>query len=513
MTEIHSSPADEYISFPPPFDRESDALRIPGFLSPRIKPLNGIWLTNEQCGTDDSSFFSPDFQAENWTGIPVPFQAERSVRTLCLLREFELDVSWLKRKNGIVLLRFEDAGHSLSVWINGTRLPRDGKKEAPAAGFDISALVHKGVNRIAVRLRRTGKDVSEPLGLRRVLLILQPSPGLLWPEIRLDGEVFAARFTVCNDSEEDRLLTLNVKLLGDGRLLLHRFAFRKLFVKAKSRTEFALRRRMPAPDRMPGSVSAALLSLVDTGHLLDCRLLPAGEAPWPTPLPFPEHAPDIPIHGPHRDPVSLEDDGEHLWLSATSGLLACFGRDSGTVESLDLDGISLLDRGPLPPGRIKWSDITLDRKRGQAELETRGPGLRICWGFHPSGRIRVTADREKENGELILRLPPHLERLVFARTEKPVPLPEAESGLPLPAARVFIFTGALKAGIALLLRAPVQAVWRKHRHDAAHCCGCGEHSAHGGSELLLKAPGASLDLLILPFAANSIRFDDLFTQD
>lgn len=407
-----------------PFDREADALRMPALLAPRLKSLNGIWMMSGRRAKPGESFFAQDFEAHDWQGFPVPGVAGEDVRILRLLREFELDSSWLKRENGSVFLRIDGISPNTSIWINAVPVGRGEDRKNDFAGFDITGAVQPGVNRIAVLLRRTGKG---PLGiLRGIHLILQPVTGS--PEVQADS------------------------------------------------------RSIPLP-------------------LLD----PADDAD------------DFPVRGPRRDPVSLEDDGEDLWISATNGLLSCFGRETGTVESLDLDGVSLMDRGPLPAGPVSWSDITLARKNGHAELESLASGVRIGWRFLRSGRIRFTAELSPKKGKdgLVMHLPPHLDRLYWNGADRPCALSQA--GIRLTDVRGLVLSSDLGAGLAILFRESADVTWQKHCHSEKchhHDCGCS--ADHGGSELILKTHCTDalfrFDFRILPFAAGSLNFHALFPR-
>lgn len=514
-----------------PFDSESDALRVPALLAPRMKSLNGIWILCKRTRARET-FYDPDFDPGDGMGIPVPCTAEPGVKELRLLREFEMDSSWLQEKNGSVCLCFDDAGPELSVWINGSLQGCFREKTAPQIKeFDISHAVRPGVNRIALLMKRTHGDLPPAItgGIR---LILRPDPGLLTSDIRWDEKTLTALVTVRNASKRDRFLALNVKLLDrEGRPAVRPVPFRNLFVKAGGKEEFQLRKRFRNPPLKPGGqVGSALLTLTEGRTVLECRRVPLDETVQPLPLPLfsgPLANDEIPfpVRGPRRDPVSLEDDGENLWLSATNGLIACFGRTSGTVDSLELDGISLLDRGPLPLGtEMIPEDITLARKNGHAEIETIAPGIRFRWRFLRSGMIRFTAELSPKKGKdgLTLLIPPHLDRLFRDNAKQMVSLSRhKDEPLPLGPARGLVLTGDLKAGFALLFLSPAETDWRRHRHGKEcghHHCSCGgEHADHGGSELLLKTKRAGsafrFDFLLLPFASHSLRFDNLFTRN
>ena len=227
--------------FYPPFDRENDALRFPALLSPRMKSLNGIWMMDTRRAKPGESFFTPDFEAHNWQGVPIPCSATPDVHMLRLLREFELDSSWLKKENGTILLRFEGAGPALSVWINGVFIGCV-KTKNDFAEFDITGRVQNGINRIAVLLRRTGKDESAFLKIDQgVHLILQPRIGFQTADVRLDSRKITLGLTVRNSSERDQMLDLSVKLLDRNNVVRPgRMIFRGLAVKAQSGTAFSL---------------------------------------------------------------------------------------------------------------------------------------------------------------------------------------------------------------------------------------------------------------------------------
>ena len=510
---------------PPPFDREGDVLRMPALLAPRMKSLNGIWMMSGRKAKPGETFFAQDFEAHDWQGFPVPGEAGEDTRILRLLREFELDDSWLKRENGSVFLRLDGISPDTSVWINASFIGR-GSRENDFAEYDISEAVRPGVNRIALLLRRSDKGRTASLGiLRGIQLILQPRIGFRTAEVRLDSRKLSLGFTVRNDSERDRLLNMCVKLLDrNNEVRPGRMIFRGLAVKAQSQTVFNLKRplRRSLSEAEKQSLSAVLLTLaapsessVDSRRIALCG---SGES---VPLPFvdpADEAEDFPVRGPRRDPVSLEDDGEDLWISATNGLLACFGREAGTVESLDLDGVSLMDRGPLPAGSVSWTDITLARRNGQAELESLAPGVRLRWCFLRSGRIRFTAELSSKKGKegLVVHLPPHLNRLFHNGAEKPCSLPCNKAGIRLADVRGLVLSGDLKAGLAILFRESADVVWRKHRHtEECHHDGCGGPD-HGGSELILKTHCSDsrfrLDFRILPFAAGSLNFHEIFPR-
>ena len=515
-----------------PFDRESDARRVPALLAPRMKSLNGIWLMCPQRTRARKAFFDPDFDPAGDIGIPVPCTAAAEVRSLRLVREFELDSSWLHKRNGSIFLCFEDAGPQLSFWINGSFQGRfHSKKIQPTREFDITDAVRPGVNRIALQLDRTSGSGLPPGITGAVRLLLRPEPGLLTAGIRWDGQILSGTVTIRNSSDRDRTLTLDVKLQDEaGRPLARSASFRNLFVKAGSKADFQLRKRFREPFLKSGeSAGSVLLSLKCGRAVLECRRVAFDEEKQTLPLPVFSGVPDgngtnpFPIRGPRRDPVSLEDDGENLWLSATNGLLACFGRTSGTVDSLELDGISLLDRGPLPGWAMNPEDMTLAKENGDAEVETLAGELRLRWRFFRSGMIRFTAELSPENGRssLTMHLPPHLDRLFRDDAEEMVTLScSKEKPLCLTSARGLVFTGDLKAGLALLFLTPAEIFWRKHQHEKGcchHSCSCeGEGSDHGGTEILLKAKRSGaisrLDFLILPFAPNSLRFENLFTR-
>lgn len=517
-----------------PFDRESDALRIPALLAPRMKSLNGIWLMCPQRARDRKAFYAPDFEPDGDRGIPVPCTAAPEVRSLRLIREFELDSSWLQKKNGAVFLRFDGAGPKLSFWVNGALQGRFLTGSEPTTEeYDISDAVRPGVNRIAIRLEHGPGDRTMPTGITGgVRLILRPTPGLLSSDIRWDGTTLYAAVTIRNLPDRDRTLALNVKLLDEAGCLLARpVSFRDLFVRAGGKADFRLRKQYRfSPLKPGGRVASALVSLMDNRSVLECRRISFDDQREILPLPLFSGLPKIgglpfPVRGPRRDPVSLEDDGEALWISATNGLLACFGRTSGTVDALELDGISLLDRGPLPAGDVIPEDITLARENGDAEIETLAAGIRIRWRFLRSGMIRFTAELSAKKGKdgLTMRIPPHLDRIfrdgsgeMFSLTSR-----EEKELSPGPV-RGLVLTGDLKAGLALLFLTPAETFWRRHRlrHGEGcrhHGCSCGgEGSEHGNSELLLKTKRAGsvfrFDFLLLPFAAHSLRFDNLFTR-
>ncbi|MBO4490207.1 MAG: hypothetical protein J5944_02475 [Lentisphaeria bacterium] len=510
---------------PPPFDREGDALRMPALLAPRMKSLNGIWVMNGRKAKPGESFFAQDFEAHDWQGFPVPGVAEENIRILRLLREFELDASWLNRKNGSVFLRLDGISTDVSVWINAAFIGRC-TGENDFAEYDITGAVRPGVNRIALLLRRTDKGRTSPLGiLRGIQLILQPRIGFRTAGVRLDSRKLSLGFAVRNDSERDRLLNLSVKLLDrNNEVRPGRMIFRGLAVKAQSETVFNLTRplRRSLSETGKQNLSAVLLTLAAPSEPSgDSRRITLGDTEKSVPLPLvdpADDADDFPVRGPRRDPVSLEDDGEDLWISATNGLLACFGREAGTVESLDLDGVSLMDRGPLPAEPASWTDITLGRKNGQAELESLASGIRLRWCFLRSGRIRFTAELSSKKGKdgLIMYLPPHLNRLFHNGAGKPCPLPRDKVGLRLAGVRGIVLSGDLKAGLAILFRESADVIWRKHRHtEECHhdrCCG----PDHGGSELVLKTHCSDsrfrLDFRILPFAAGFLNIHEIFPR-
>ena len=515
-----------------PFDRQSDALRIPSLLAPRLKSLNGIWLMCRPRTRMRKDFFEPDFEPDNDMGIPVPCTAAPGIRSLRLLREFELDASWFRRENGSVFLCFDGAGPDLSFWINGAFQGRFRTKTPTTKEFDISQAVRPGVNRIALLLRRTaGNRATSPGITGGVRLILRPDPGLLTSDIQWDGQTLSAAVTIRNRSDRDRSLTLNVKLPDrEGRPFPRSVSFRNLFVKAGCRADFQLRKQFRDPPfKLGGNAGSLLLSLTENRSVLECRRVALSEKSQKLPLPVfsgpPENASvPFPVRGPRRDPVSLEDDGENLWLSATSGLMACFGRASGTVDSLELDGISLLDRGPLPIRPCIPEDITLAKGNGDAEVETIASNFRIRWLFLRSGVIRFTAELRSKNGAdgLIMHIPPHLDRLFRDNAGGMVSLSRGkEKDLRIGTVQGLVLTGDLKAGLAVLFFTPAEIWWRRHRHGEGCChhgCTCGgEGSNHGGSELLLKTQSADsifrFDFLLLPFAANSLRFDNLFSRD
>ena len=519
-----------------PFDRECDALRIPSLMAPRVKSLNGIWILCPQRTRARKAFYDPDFDPGDGMGIPVPCTVEPEVRELRLIREFELDASWLQQKNGSVFLRFDGAGPELSFWINGMFQGRFKTAPAPQTKeFDISQAVRPGVNRIAILLTRDpGDRTSHPGITGGIRLILRPNPGLLAANVRWDGTALSAAVAIRNASDRDRTLALNMKLLDrEGRPSGRSVSFRNLFVKAGGQEDLRLRKQLRnspfPPSEQAGSV---LLTLTEGRAVLECRRASLDEPEQTLPLPLFSGPPandelPFPVRGPRRDPVSLEDDGEDLWLSATNGLIACFGRTSGTVGSLELDGISLLDRGPLPDGAAMVpEDITLSRKNGNAEIETVTPGLRLCWKFLRSGMIRFTAELSPKKGKdgLIMQIPPHLDRLFQDNAKQMVSLSRRkDDGFALGPARGLVLTGDLKAGLALLFLAHAEVLLRRHRHGERcghhHHCDCGreglEHEE--GSELLLKAKRAGtvfrFDFLLLPFASNSLRFDNLFSRN
>ena len=515
-----------------PFDRESDALRVPSLMAPRVKALNGIWILCPQRTRARKTFYDPDFDPGDGMGIPVPCTAAPEVRELRLIREFELDASWLRQKNGSVFLCFDGAGSGLSFWINGAFQGRfKTESAAQAREFDITQALRPGVNRIALQLSRATGDL--PLAITGgVRLILRPSTGLLTADIRWDGTTLSAAVTIRNRSDRDRVLALNVKPLDrEGRPAARSVSFRDLFVKAGSKADLQLRKQFRNSPFKPGDrTGSVLLTLSEGRAVLECRRISPEEPERTLPLPLfsgplSNRAIPFPVRGPRRDPVSMEDDGENLWLSATNGLIACFGRTGGTVDSIELDGISLLDRGPLPGGAAMIpEDITLSRENGNAEIETIAPGIRLCWRFLRSGMIRFSAELRSKKGKdgLVMQIPPHLDRLFRDNAEDMFSLSRRKDEiLPLGPARGLVLTGDLRAGLALLFLTPAETFLRRHRHGERcghHHCACGEEGhGHGGSELLLKTkPAGSVfrfDFLLLPFASNSLRFDNLFSRN
>lgn len=157
---------------------------------PYLEPATGEWHYPERCimlsgmwkfhwspnpGERPAEFFRMDYDVSSWLELPVPgnwqfqgydipiytdveypfentppriqahFNPVGSYR-----REFELPADWTKTP---VLLHFAGVNSAFYVWVNGCKVGFNQGSHMPAE-FDISALVHSGINTVAVEVYR-----------------------------------------------------------------------------------------------------------------------------------------------------------------------------------------------------------------------------------------------------------------------------------------------------------------------------------------------------------------------
>lgn len=174
----------------------------------RMMSLNGRWKFNFVAQVEERplNFFEIDFDASSWndmevpfcwemkgygtpiyTNITYPFPAnppfiERENPVGSYIREFELPEEWNDQN---VILHFGGVSSAFYLWVNGVEVGYSQGSRLPAE-FDITSLLIKGMNKIAVQVLRwcdgsylEDQDHWRMSGIHReVLLLAQPKVAL-----------------------------------------------------------------------------------------------------------------------------------------------------------------------------------------------------------------------------------------------------------------------------------------------------------------------------------------------
>lgn len=157
-----------------PFSDKDDAMENALRRNPWRKTLNGAWKFGYFPGPAavPEDFYSEDFDCCEWdvievpsnwqmkgygaphyTNITYPFPVNPPYvpsenPTGCYIREFEVDETWADRE---IILRFNGVDSFLKVWVNGEFAGLSKISRNPAE-FDVTNLIHPGMNMIAVQV-------------------------------------------------------------------------------------------------------------------------------------------------------------------------------------------------------------------------------------------------------------------------------------------------------------------------------------------------------------------------
>jgi len=160
-----------------PYPSEKEALANNRMTSPYVMSLNGTWKFHWSPTPDSrpADFYKPEYNVGKWNDIPVPSNWEMQGYGTPIYtnteypfpvnppyiphsdnpvgsyrRNFTLPEKWNDRN---VILHFDGSTAGMFVWINGQKAGYV-QSTKNAAEFDISKLVHPGVNTIACEVYR-----------------------------------------------------------------------------------------------------------------------------------------------------------------------------------------------------------------------------------------------------------------------------------------------------------------------------------------------------------------------
>ena len=103
------------------------------------------------------------------------------------------------------------------------------------------------------------------------------------------------------------------------------------------------------PFKMPAAPKRGAEYLLNISFLLACDTSWASgghEIAWGQFI-LPVKAAAAPAILSGHGPVDVEEDQDSIWISASNGLLAEISKHTGTIASLDRDGMSLMEKGPM----------------------------------------------------------------------------------------------------------------------------------------------------------------------
>lgn len=225
LTSLNKEP---YRAFTAPFDDREGALAGDAVLSPYYKLLTGAWkfAYYGAPGEVPEAFFREDFDCSDWDEIEAPSNWQMKGYghphytncnypfpvdpphvpsenpTGCYIRGFELPGDWKGRR---ILLKFDGVDSFYYVWVNG-QLAGMSKGSRNASEFDITELVHAGVNRIAVKVLQWSdgsyledQDMWWLSGIfRKVALSAVPSTDIydIFARARLDAAFTHGKFNL-----------------------------------------------------------------------------------------------------------------------------------------------------------------------------------------------------------------------------------------------------------------------------------------------------------------------------
>ncbi|MBQ7208990.1 MAG: DUF4981 domain-containing protein [Lentisphaeria bacterium] len=201
-----------------PFDTVDDALLGERRNSPYFKTLNGVWKFSYRPGPleEPAGFREPESDVSDWDDIPVPsnWQLEgyghphyTNIQypipvdpprvpdenpTGYYIRDFRLPEDWKGRR---ILITFDGADSYFEAFVNG-KFAGMSKGSRLTSEFDVTALLHPGKNRIAVKVLQWSdatyledQDMWWLSGLFREVSLTAESPcGIFDIRVRADLE-------------------------------------------------------------------------------------------------------------------------------------------------------------------------------------------------------------------------------------------------------------------------------------------------------------------------------------
>lgn len=177
--EVFAVNKEAYRATSIPYANEEQAIGDNYIQSPYYQSLNGNWKFRwvAKAGEVLSNFYSPNFDAEDWTKMPVPGNWEFNgygipiytnitypfpVNPPYINKEdspvgmyrhsFLIPENWDGRK---VFIHFEGGTTAMYVWINGQKVGYTGNAKSPAE-FDITSYLKKGENLLACQVHKYG---------------------------------------------------------------------------------------------------------------------------------------------------------------------------------------------------------------------------------------------------------------------------------------------------------------------------------------------------------------------